>query len=75
VVRKGEDVPCPVDDDGRFVDPVTDFAGVYVKVRVLYRLPRCLPVWLCMCRVPVWLACVCRLWLECAVCLAGRVEC
>ena len=33
VIAKGEGVPCPLDDDGRFVDPVTDFKGMYVKVR------------------------------------------
>ena len=33
VIQKGEGIPCPLDDDGRFVDPVTDFAGMYVKVR------------------------------------------
>ena len=26
-------IPCPIDDNGRFVAPVTDYAGVYVKVR------------------------------------------
>eukprot|EP00166_Cyanidium_caldarium_P003917 ctg_387.g185 len=24
-------LPCPVDDDGRFTEPVTDLAGVYIK--------------------------------------------
>ena len=31
VIAKGESVPCPVDDDGRFTADVTDFVGVHVK--------------------------------------------
>ena len=31
VVGKGEDLPCPVDDDGKFTDEVPDFKGRYVK--------------------------------------------
>jgi len=31
VIAKGESVPCPVDDDGRFTAEVTDFFGVHVK--------------------------------------------
>eukprot|EP00898_Chlorokybus_atmophyticus_P002811 jgi/Chlat1/3530/Chrsp23S03703 len=31
VIEKGGDLPCPVDDSGRFTLPVTDFEGVYVK--------------------------------------------
>lgn len=31
IVDLGEDLPCPVDDDGKFVDPVVDFAGLHVK--------------------------------------------
>lgn len=33
VISKGEGIPCPVDDAGCFVDPVTDFKGMYCKVR------------------------------------------
>lgn len=31
VVDLGEGLPCPVDDDGKFVAPVSDFAGLGVK--------------------------------------------
>lgn len=31
VIDLGENLPCPVDEDGRFVDPVTDFKGLGVK--------------------------------------------
>jgi isoleucyl-tRNA synthetase len=31
VIAKGESVPCPVDDDGRFTNEVTDFVGQHVK--------------------------------------------
>lgn len=31
IVDKGEGLPCPLNDDGKFVEPVTDFAGQYVK--------------------------------------------
>ncbi|PRP77154.1 isoleucine--tRNA ligase, cytoplasmic [Planoprotostelium fungivorum] len=31
VIVKGENIPCPVDEMGRFTDVVTDFAGKYVK--------------------------------------------
>jgi isoleucyl-tRNA synthetase len=31
VIEKGESVPCPVDDDGRFTGVVRDFAGTHVK--------------------------------------------
>lgn len=31
IVDLGEDLPCPVNEDGRFVDPVTDFVGMGVK--------------------------------------------
>ncbi|KAL4432409.1 hypothetical protein ABPG77_001708 [Micractinium sp. CCAP 211/92] len=31
VISKGEGIPCPVDDAGCFVDPVTDFKGMYCK--------------------------------------------
>lgn len=31
VVSKGEDLPCPVDANGRFTAEVTDFVGRYVK--------------------------------------------
>ena len=33
VIAKGEGLPCPLDEEGRFIDPVTDFMGLYVKVR------------------------------------------
>ena len=31
VIAKGEGLPCPVDDAGRFTSEVADFAGQYVK--------------------------------------------
>mmetsp|Transcript_24348 Transcript_24348/g.35710 ORF Transcript_24348/g.35710 Transcript_24348/m.35710 type:complete len:1186 (+) Transcript_24348:56-3613(+) len=31
IVSKGEDLPCPVDANGRFTSDVTDFVGRYVK--------------------------------------------
>ncbi|KAK2078938.1 hypothetical protein QBZ16_002628 [Prototheca wickerhamii] len=31
VIAKGEGLPCPVDDAGRFTSEVVDFAGQYVK--------------------------------------------
>jgi len=31
VILKGENIPCPVDESGRFTSEVTDFAGRYVK--------------------------------------------
>jgi len=31
VVEKGGDMPCPVDDDGRFLSPVDDHVGLFVK--------------------------------------------
>lgn len=31
VVQTDKPLPCPVDDDGKFVDPVTDFRGMYIK--------------------------------------------
>ncbi len=31
VIRKGESVPCPVDDNGRFTLPVAEFIGQGVK--------------------------------------------
>ena len=33
VIKKGEKVPCPVDNQGQFTEEVTDFKGLYVKVR------------------------------------------
>ena len=32
VIKKGEGLVCPIDDNGRFTAEVTDFAGQYVKV-------------------------------------------
>jgi isoleucyl-tRNA synthetase len=32
VIARGDAVPCPVDDAGCFIDPVSDFKGHYVKV-------------------------------------------
>lgn len=32
VIAKGEGIPCPLDDSGCFMDPVTDFKGQYCKV-------------------------------------------
>lgn len=32
VITKDRDVMCPIDASGRFVEPVTDFIGQYVKV-------------------------------------------
>lgn len=31
IIQKDSEVICPVDESGRFVDPVTDFKGQYVK--------------------------------------------
>ncbi|GAB4817754.1 hypothetical protein N2152v2_004800 [Parachlorella kessleri] len=31
VIARGEGIPCPVDESGRFADPVSDFKGVHVK--------------------------------------------
>ena len=31
IVDKGEELPCPVDADGRFEDPVLEYAGQFVK--------------------------------------------
>lgn len=31
IIRKDSEIICPVDESGRFVDPVTDFKGQYVK--------------------------------------------
>lgn len=31
IISKGEELPCPVDANGRFTEIVTDFKGVYVK--------------------------------------------
>ena len=31
VISKGESVPCPIDEDGRFTDKVPDFKGMHVK--------------------------------------------
>ena len=29
--KRYDDLPCPIDDSGRFVDPVTEFKGLHVK--------------------------------------------
>lgn len=31
IIAKGQDLPCPVDDNGCFTEVVVDFAGQYVK--------------------------------------------
>ena len=31
IVQKGDELPCPMDADGRLTEPVTDFVGQYVK--------------------------------------------
>lgn len=31
MITKDQDIVCPLDAAGRFVDPVTDFKGQYVK--------------------------------------------
>lgn len=31
VIDKGEKIPCPIDESGRFVEPVVDFLGINVK--------------------------------------------
>jgi hypothetical protein len=38
IIRADEMPPCPIDDGGKFTSEVTDFVGVYVKVR-LYAPP------------------------------------
>lgn len=35
VIKKGDKVPCPVDDQGQFTEEVTDFSGMHVKVSCL----------------------------------------
>lgn len=32
VIKRDAPVPCPLDANGKFVDPVTDFKGMYIKV-------------------------------------------
>ena len=32
MIKKGDKVPCPVDNQGQFTEEVTDFEGLYVKV-------------------------------------------
>ena len=39
VIKKGEKVPCPVDNQGQFTEEVTDFKGLYVKVRYSHTVP------------------------------------
>ena len=34
VIKKGGELPCPVDASGVFTDTVTDFKNQYVKVRI-----------------------------------------
>ena len=31
VIERDQEIVCPVDDTGKFMDPVTDFKGQYVK--------------------------------------------
>ena len=31
IVKGDSEIVCPLDDTGKFVDPVTDFKGQYVK--------------------------------------------
>ena len=31
VIRKGEKLVCPIDDNGRFTDEVPDYVGKFVK--------------------------------------------
>lgn len=31
IIIKGDNVPCPVDANGRFVDPISDYKGIFVK--------------------------------------------
>eukprot|EP01119_Soliformovum_irregulare_P003431 TRINITY_DN1393_c0_g1_i1.p1 TRINITY_DN1393_c0_g1~~TRINITY_DN1393_c0_g1_i1.p1 ORF type:complete len:1148 (-),score=414.33 TRINITY_DN1393_c0_g1_i1:20-2956(-) len=31
IIQKGENIPCPVNEDGHFTEEVTDFVGKYVK--------------------------------------------
>lgn len=31
VIEADKPIPCPVDDDGKFTTPVTDFEGLYIK--------------------------------------------
>ena len=37
VIRRGQDMICPVDASGRFLQPVADFVGQYVKVGTAHR--------------------------------------
>ena len=36
IVAPEEMPPCPLDDVGRFVKPVVDYEGMYIKASVLY---------------------------------------
>ena len=38
VLEPDEMPPCPVDDAGKFTSEVQDFAGMYVKVGVIFQL-------------------------------------
>lgn len=49
VIAKGEGMPCPLDDDGRFTAEVTDFAGMYVKVSRRHAMPRLAMLPSCAC--------------------------
>ncbi|EME28776.1 isoleucyl-tRNA synthetase isoform 1 [Galdieria sulphuraria] len=31
IISYNDEVPCPIDDNGRFIQPVTDFCGLHVK--------------------------------------------
>jgi len=31
IIEKGESIPCPIDENGRFVKPVTHWEGKYIK--------------------------------------------
>jgi len=30
-LKKKKNIPCPIDDNGRFIKPVVDWEGIYVK--------------------------------------------
>ena len=36
IIGEDEMPPCPIDDAGKFTSEVSDFAGQYVKVNLLY---------------------------------------
>lgn len=38
IITRDQDIICPVDESGRFLPPVSDFQGQYVKVNIFIDL-------------------------------------